>query len=373
MQMKLYVKVQGRVMGPVEASRVLAMIERGRLSADATVSDDKVNWIPIDEFLSLVEQNDNDASSGLKKEPQQNPVVLYSSRAGYDQGASYDVPPTGGPRGYNQGTPYGRQPMGGPYSQGVSYGNAVMGTQPQSAWTPPYYSDGMEASGNTRLCPTCGEPIAAQAAVCHHCGTHFRFCPRCGASIARPEQLVCTQCGCALDKADATSKPHGTSDVGGLGERFVAFLIDGAILSLFCFVVEVVVWFVLGTIDVIGSLGLGTIPATDEPTQIVPLLFGSIFSIASFVFLLVIPSLVGFIYHGFFLSQIGATPGKQIVHLKVLHAGEYCSFMRGGCRYLAMHYLSSLFCFIGYIMVFFNPEYMALHDYACDTIVVKDK
>ncbi len=368
MQKKLYVKVQGRVMGPVDAGRVLAMMERGRLSADATVSDDKVNWISVDEFLSLVGQKDSEVTASLAEEPQQNPVVLYSSsRADSGQGASYDAPPTGDQQEYNQGTLYGMQPMGGPQSQGVSYGNTVMGAQPQSAWMSPYYSGGMEGLANAKICPNCGEPIAVQATVCHHCGTHFRFCPRCGASIARPEQLVCTQCGCALDKPDATSS-HGTSDIGGLGERFVAFLIDGALLFLF----KCIIWIVIAVIGVAISFIGGTMGAIAVDDSLVANIISFGGSIGSIVLNVVVNMLVGFIYHGFFLSKRGATPGKQIVHLKVLYAGDYCSFMRGGCRYLS-YSLSGLFCGIGYIMVFFNQEYMALHDYLCDTLVVKDK
>ena len=77
-----------------------------------------------------------------------------------------------------------------------------------------------------------------------------------------------------------------------------------------------------------------------------------------------------FSYEGYFLSTSGATIGKKVMGLKVLHAGEYPSFLRGGCRYLAKG-ISFFICMIGYIMACFTQDNKALHDMICDTIVVK--
>lgn len=220
--MKLFVNTQGRVMGPVDVERILTMAEKGRLSPDATVSEDRMNWIPISELKSLIQQANEESAVKAKIQlaKEENPVVQYSAPQGYNQGASYGAPqgynqgaPYGAPQAYNQGAPYGAPQA---YNQGATYGTPQGYNQgmPQEynqgapGNSQMGYPQGMQVPGamqgnNTKICPACGQPIAPNASVCHHCGTHFRFCPNCGTIISRPEQLVCTQCGCSLGSVGA--------------------------------------------------------------------------------------------------------------------------------------------------------------------------
>ena len=150
----------------------------------------------------------------------------------------------------------------------------------------------------------------------------------------------------------------GGPQLASVIERFIAMLIDGVIVG----VGTTIIGFVIG---LIGGVIFGALSAATGSEGIAVLgnilinLLASLISMA-----------ICFGYEGYFLSTSGATIGKKVMGLRVLHAGEYPSFLRGGCRYLAKG-LSFFICMIGYIMACFSQDNKALHDMICDTIVVK--
>lgn len=80
---------------------------------------------------------------------------------------------------------------------------------------------------------------------------------------------------------------------------------------------------------------------------------------------------IGVLYFaGFHSSSMMATPGKLAIGIKVVRSnGEPISFLRGAARYFGL-ILSSLTLGIGFIMAGFTDRKRALHDMACDTLVV---
>ncbi len=76
-------------------------------------------------------------------------------------------------------------------------------------------------------------------------------------------------------------------------------------------------------------------------------------------------------YEAYFLSSDKmATPGKQLLGIKVVGGdGDRISFGRGMGRHFSK-YISSFILCIGYIMAAFTKRHQALHDIICDTIVV---
>ena len=78
--MKLYVKTQGRIVGPLDWDRILALHENGRLSVDATVSEDKVTWLTIEQVKQLVnkgsDKSDKSSSLSIAGEPSLPPSGL---------------------------------------------------------------------------------------------------------------------------------------------------------------------------------------------------------------------------------------------------------------------------------------------------------
>ncbi len=150
----------------------------------------------------------------------------------------------------------------------------------------------------------------------------------------------------------------GNVQTASVIERFIAMIIDSVIVGIG----TTIIGFVIG---LIGGLIVGALSAATNSEGIAVVgsilinLLSALISIA-----------ICFGYEGYFLSTSGVTIGKKVMGLKVLHAGEYPSFLRGGCRYLAKG-ISFFICMIGYIMACFTQDNKALHDMICDTCVVK--
>ena len=150
----------------------------------------------------------------------------------------------------------------------------------------------------------------------------------------------------------------GGQQTASIFERVIAMLIDGVIVG----VCTSIIGFVIG---LIGGFIVGALSAATDNEGI---------AVAGSILVNLVASIISmaicFGYEGYFLSSSGATIGKKFMGIKVLHAGQYPSFLRGGCRYLAKG-LSFFICMMGYIMACFTQDNKALHDIICDTIVVK--
>jgi uncharacterized RDD family membrane protein YckC len=78
----------------------------------------------------------------------------------------------------------------------------------------------------------------------------------------------------------------------------------------------------------------------------------------------------GIAYNTFFVGRYAATPGKMAVGIRVVAPdGSRINYMRAFGRAWA-DILSSMTCFIGYIIAAFDNEKRALHDHICTTRVV---
>ena len=76
-------------------------------------------------------------------------------------------------------------------------------------------------------------------------------------------------------------------------------------------------------------------------------------------------------YFVFFVGRYGATPGKMALKLRIVRSDlSKVTYLRALGRYFAQG-LSGMLLYIGYIMAGFDSEKRALHDYLCDTRVIK--
>ena len=76
-------------------------------------------------------------------------------------------------------------------------------------------------------------------------------------------------------------------------------------------------------------------------------------------------------YFVFFVGRYGGTPGKLALKLRIVRSDlSKVTYKRALGRYLAQ-ILSAGLLYIGYIMAGFDSEKRALHDYLCDTRVIK--
>jgi len=81
--------------------------------------------------------------------------------------------------------------------------------------------------------------------------------------------------------------------------------------------------------------------------------------------------IVGLAYNWFFLRRFSATPGKLLLGIKVVRSdGSRLSHGRIVARYFA-EMLNQFIMFVGYLTAAFDREKRAMHDFICDTRVVK--
>jgi uncharacterized RDD family membrane protein YckC len=144
------------------------------------------------------------------------------------------------------------------------------------------------------------------------------------------------------------ARPAAPSHVayGGFWIRFVAYLIDGILLSI--------------VFGVVGSAFGINIFAPDwehyDPTS----------NLISLV--------IGLLYFALLeSSERGATVGKMAMGLRVVTSdGQRLSFMNAVGRYFAKALSALIFC-IGFIMIAFTERKRGLHDIIAGTLVIKTR
>jgi uncharacterized RDD family membrane protein YckC len=191
-----------------------------------------------------------------------------------------------------------------------------------------------------------------------------RYCSECGRptppdELARfGDTLVCPACkniyAQRLREGAAPRVAAGSYQYAGFWIRVVASLIDSIILG----VVNSILQFTL----LRPMLGVGELE--NNPAALM--------AAAGAVGMMGLLGMVlGCAYESVFVSQMGATPGKMALGMKVVRPdGSRVDLGRAIGRYFAK-LLSALILLIGYIMVGFDSEKRGLHDMICDTRVVR--
>lgn len=339
--MKLYVKTQGKTVGPLDWDRILALHGNGRLAVDATVSEDKITWLTIEQVKQLVNKNSNESSKSNSLSVVEKPSLPQTGlqqpeglQAGYmppsqllnNGGYAVPQPPDGGGYGI-------QSPNNGGYAAPQPPNGGSIGIQPPNNGgyniPQPPNNGGFNVQNQVGVYPQNAGYNAIQNPNISYSGGINQNNPTYG-------------------------MPMNTSNmrIAGVWERFGALLIDGIVMNICAYVLSFIVGFGIGIIAGANSVD-------NETTILISTIAGYIIRI---IFCLG--------YEAFFLSNYGATPGKMLFHIKVLYNGRYLTKSRAIGRYFAKC-LSGLILCIGYFVAFFNQEHKALHDNICDTIVVK--
>ncbi len=88
-----------------------------------------------------------------------------------------------------------------------------------------------------------------------------------------------------------------------------------------------------------------------------------LFGLANFAFMIFLGT--------YFVGTWGASPGKMALGLRIVVAdGSKVSYARAFGRVFAKM-VSAVILYVGFIMVAFDPERRALHDYMCNTRVIR--
>lgn len=209
------------------------------------------------------------------------------------------------------------------------------------------------------LPPLVAPPLAAIPGIpadyrpCMLCGRHFPPAE----VIPLADRHVCLWCKPLYRQMVIEGLPlpsaMGRLQFAPMGNRILAFLIDGLITYLLQLIVILP-----------ASLALGYFINRFGPSA-----FGVVIGFQIFINLSSI--LIQMTYHVYFWRRHAATPGKMIFRLKVVR-GDGSRLSLGRCfgRHFAM-WLSGLACCVGYLMPWFDEERRALHDFICDTRVIE--
>ena len=189
--------------------------------------------------------------------------------------------------------------------------------------------------------------VPADAVVCSECGKLYDRAE----VIAYGERLVCGGCKPAfVQKLREGAVGPEPLAVAGFWIRFVAWFADFLLLTL----ANAALGFVLG-------LGLASGLQSNRPEV----------SLAVQMGISLVGLLIALTYETVMVGRYGATLGKMACRLKVVTAdGGPVSYARALGRYLAK-ILSTLICYIGFVIAGFDDQRRALHDHLCNTRVVR--
>jgi len=208
-------------------------------------------------------------------------------------------------------------------------------------------------------CSKCGNQLAAGSAFCQVCGTPVPAAAPLGA-IPAPAGVS------SLPGSAAAVSPHWlpapSRSYAGFWLRFVAFIIDGLILS---FVTSALI-FPIMAITGFGAALRGLHPG-QEPD---PAFFAAMLS--AIPLLVTVGVVIKWLYCAYSeSSEWQATPGKKALNIIVTDLnGNRISFARASGRFFAK-YISALTMLIGYIMAGFTERKQALHDILAGCLVLR--
>jgi uncharacterized RDD family membrane protein YckC len=157
--------------------------------------------------------------------------------------------------------------------------------------------------------------------------------------------------GVALPGASIVPGAYG---YGGFWRRLVAKIVDMIVAGVASFTINLLVrqMFGAGAVPQAGNMGVFWLMLGTQQ---------------------VVGITIGLSYEIFFIRRFDATPGKLAMGMKLLRAdGSRLTTGRIVGRYFA-NWVSGLTLSIGYIIAAFDNEKRALHDYMCDTRVIKTR
>lgn len=195
------------------------------------------------------------------------------------------------------------------------------------------------------------------------------YCSKCGALMA-DGSMFCTACGQTFSTAAVIARPMnvqvGTTprvDYGGFWLRFLAYLIDGAVILIGICVVAIPLVFLTGLGAYLSQINPGEDWNESGTWAIIVVVF--LFATASLV--------VTWLYHALMeCSEWQATVGKKALGLVVTDMeGRRVSFWRATGRHFAKIVTNMIPLLIGYVMAGFTDKRQALHDMIAGCLILR--
>ncbi len=209
-------------------------------------------------------------------------------------------------------------------------------------------------------CSKCGGVMADGAAFCSNCGQAFAV----AAAVARAPMMSSPVAGgVAAVPAYAGYAAASRVEYAGFWVRFLAFLIDNAVMGIGFVLILIPLIFLTGLGGFIGEIH----PNEDMNDVGIFMLFGLLFLAAT------VSLLLTWLYHALMeSSEWQATLGKKVLGLVVTDmAGRRVSFGRATGRHFAKIITNMVPALIGYIMAGFTERKQALHDMIAGCLVLR--
>lgn len=231
-----------------------------------------------------------------------------------------------------------------------SFEEALANPSPAASQPEPQYqtSPGYESPAFTPAAPMAAAAIA----------TEYRFCNECGTRTPTTEMMqygemwVCGNCKDLFAqklRSGYSVAQTGAMPISNFWLRFAALLIDGVVVFIIFSIPSFLLAFLARSIDPTVAIGIS--------------LLINLVSIAG-----------NAAFETFFLVKYGATPGKLLLHLKVVRTdGAPLTVGLALGRHFAKQWISGLFTIgIGYLIAAFDDERRTLHDRLCNTRVIQN-
>jgi uncharacterized RDD family membrane protein YckC/DNA-directed RNA polymerase subunit M/transcription elongation factor TFIIS len=237
---------------------------------------------------------------------------------------------------------------------------ASFALEQKDGFFPPAEADVQTAAAEV-TCPACGH-LQPAGSCCIACGIDYakwRLRQEQVGESAREAQITCPFCGNTQQPASFCQRCGGALPTSAISTSaaYAGFWIRAAaasIDSIAVWILQIILTIVLG-----AMAGLLTSDIDGD-------------SIASVVILALFSSVVGIAYYVVFTGSCGQTPGKMLLHLKVVRSdGSAMTYGRAALREILGKFVSGITLGVGYLMVVFDARKQGLHDKIADTCVLR--
>lgn len=209
-------------------------------------------------------------------------------------------------------------------------------------------------------CPACGR-VQPAGSYCIACGIDYakwQLRQEQGEEPGNQGQVVCPFCGNTQHAASYCQRCGGALQAAttGITATYAGFWIRAAALVID----SIVVWITQIVLAIILEAMAGLLSPDMEAD-----------SLASVIMLALFSSAVSIAYYVVFTGSCGQTPGKMLMHLKVVRSdGSAISYGRAALREILGKFVSGITLGVGYLMVVFDDRKQGLHDKIADTCVI---
>jgi len=221
-------------------------------------------------------------------------------------------------------------------------------------WTTPLWQTGMSAW------QPFGEIFHRSAVRCHECQKQVEQVP----AVRYRELYICPRCKPVFfQKVREGLAREEAVQYCGFWIRFCARLLDGLLLSIMTVPLSLINEVIIFRLYPLPTTGTGLNQFENSSA------LGTLLSIqAAFV---LFGLLIAFAYEVYFVGRFGGTPGKLLLRMRIVRSDfSRLTYPRAAIRFFGKS-LSDLTLYLGYLMVGFDSQRRALHDYIADTRVIK--